>query len=212
MAASMWRIFTQGNEVYAVGRVNGGVGRLSFHFSGQIHQHLGHGERQLMTRPLLMSDGTWLHQIEWRFLIDADVLRPPTPQFKKKRDRAFLVNVPTGSLLLLNLLMTEQASSNAPVVPREFGGAEVLWHTRLAAGHHVTLVARLVDMDETNRQLLQNLRHVLNPRVALREVPVTPPYVEVQNLKWTEQGGNIILVVPMGHEGYRAPTDAGKAQ
>src|ERR1700686_3005137 len=103
MAAFMWRIFADGNEVYARGRLGTDEARISFHHSGQIHQHLGSVKKQLLRRAMPMSEGTWLHQIQWRFLIGADVLHPPPPKFKKKKDRAFLLNVPLDCMLILDL-------------------------------------------------------------------------------------------------------------
>ena len=153
-----------------------------------------------------MSEGTWRHQIQWRFLIGAGTLHPPPPRFKKKKDRAFLMDVPLDCMLILDLLIAAQPSIIQPPMAREFAEVKGLWHTRLAAGHHVVLLAQVRDMDETNRQQLQYLRHELNPHLNLSAMPPEAPYVEVHRVDWSEQGGNVILIVPNGHEGYQTPT------
>lgn len=206
MAAFMWRIFAEGNEAYACGRLGADAARISFHHSGQIHQHLGRGKKQLLRRAMSISEGTWLHQIQWRFLIGADVLFPPPPQFKKKKDRAFLLNVPLDCMLILDLLIAAHASIDQPPTPREFAEVGVLWHTKLAAGHHVILLAQVRGMDETNRQVLQNMLYERNLHIPIDPLPPTPPYIELHRVDWSEQGGNVIVIVPMGHESYQTPT------
>jgi hypothetical protein len=206
LATLMWRIWVERNEVYAMSRVGKGIARFSFHYSGQIHQHLGQGKKQIIQRPMLLPEGTWMHQIEWRFLIGPDVLHPPTETLKPD-EKAYLLNVPPDHMLMLNLLIAAQPSKEAPAIPQQFAGATISWQARLDAGHHVILVGRLTDIDELNKEHLRYIRHELNPHANLDSVTPTPPYVEIHRLDWSEHGGNAMLIVPMGHEGYRVPSD-----
>jgi hypothetical protein len=64
----------------------------------------------------------------------------------------------------------------------------------------------MTDFDEPNRQQLQYLRHELNPHFTVDVTPPTPPYVELWRVDWSEHGGNVIVVVPMGYESYRTRT------
>jgi hypothetical protein len=76
-----------------------------------------------------MSEGTWLHQIEIRFLIDGDVLPPPPPDFKA-RQRAFLLPRSTLSRLLLHSVRWANVRQRAGVL--RYGLS-----TRTSHGHTV---------------------------------------------------------------------------
>ena len=45
-AASFWKVWTEGNEIYALTRNSGGVAKLSVHQSGQIHYRPGPKHKQ----------------------------------------------------------------------------------------------------------------------------------------------------------------------
>jgi hypothetical protein len=63
-------------------------------------------------------------------------------------------------------------------------------------------------MDPENIRQLHRLRYELNLRMNLTAMPPKPPYVELHEFNYSE-GGNILLVVPMGAEGYRVSESKG---
>jgi hypothetical protein len=199
--SAMWKVWVERDEVYALARSGGSAVHLSVHFNGQIHMRVG-SEPQLLARPLPMAGGQWLHAFEWRFLLSEDAYTPPSEKLKK-RDKAYLVNLRPGQVLVANLLVASTVNTNPDKMPLEFGiGAMPLWKGKLRAGYPVALVARVTDMSEENARELRYLRHELNPHANLTGEPYEPPYLEVRNYHWSKFG-NIMFVVPMGKEGYR---------
>ena len=181
----MWKVWTAGDEVYALARSGGPQVRLSVHFSGQIHMHLGKNRRDLLTRPIPLPGGDWLHAFEWRFLLSEDAYRPRSEKLKKG-DKAYLMQVAPGKVLIANLLVGAARSTNPDVLPPEFGrGAIPFWRGKFRAGHPVALLARSLDMGEENARQLRYLRHGLNPHLIGTKELNEPPYVEVRNHQWS---------------------------
>jgi len=85
-AASFWKFWASGNEVYATSRNAGHLSKISVHQSGQIHASLGAQKRQLLARPSLLVNEAWLHAFELRFLISPGAFRPPQENLKNKWD------------------------------------------------------------------------------------------------------------------------------
>lgn len=209
-AATFWKFWASGNEVYALTRGWGDLTRVSVHSSGQIHMHMGGRDIQTLAMPLPLAGRKWLHAFELRFLLSADAHFPP-PERQKKGKNALVIDVPEGAMLIANLIIG-QAPENPPTTlpPEFFSHQEPLWRTNLADGRPVALVLRMLDLDQHNKDQITLIRQTLNPRANLSGPPSKPPYVEVRNIHWSQNGGNIVLVVPMGNEAYRvlpAPGD-----
>jgi hypothetical protein len=200
-AASLWKFWVTNNEVYATSRSTGTSSHISVHASGQIHMRLGGKDLQPLAAPLVMGDGAWLHAFELRFLLGPGALRPPTENLNKKK--AFLVDVPIDTVLILNLLVILDGSSVVTVVPRELQGARPIWRAALSGGRTALLVGRLLEMDEHNRDELRFLRQELGIKVNFARPSAAPRYIEIRRVSWSPEGGNVLLVVPMGEEGFR---------
>ncbi len=63
-------------------------------------------------------------------------------------------------------------------------------------------------MDEQNRKEIEFIRHELNPKISSSEPPTTSPYIEARRIVWSPEGGNVILVVPMGQEAIRVQAES----
>lgn len=203
LAAGMWKVWITADEVYAQNRNARGGSKLSVHFHGQIHVKLAQDSvEQRLARLVPIPGGQWLHAIEWRFLLSDDSFRPPAEKKLKKRDKAYVVDVPSGEVLLLDLIVGSSASTDPGDIPAMFGNATPFWQGRLKASHPVMLLARLVRIDDENSRHLLNLRHVMNPHLTFETEPDPPPYVELHDFHW-QPSGNYLFVVPMGRECYR---------
>ena len=203
LAASFWKFWVAGDEVYASKRSDGHLTKISVHRSGQIHLRLGEGKRQVLAQPLLWGNETWLHAFQLRFLLSAGAFRPPEEDLKKKK--GYLVEAPEGTVLILDLIVG-RTQSQAPEddLPHELlPAAQVLWRSVLRGKQQVVLTGRLLTIDGENKEAIRYIREELKPRANLREEPKEPPYVEVMRVVWTPAGGNVLLIVPMGREGYR---------
>src|SRR5262245_54660187 len=94
-ATHLWKFWVSGNEVYAVSRTSGGVGRVAIHGSGKIHFHLAGRDLQDMAPPIPLEGSGWVHALEVRFLISDRALRPARVTLKGKR--WFGIEVPSGA-------------------------------------------------------------------------------------------------------------------
>jgi hypothetical protein len=201
LAASFWKFWVAGDEVYASTRSGGHLTKISVHQSGQIHLRLGEGKRQVLAQPLLLGNGTWLHALELRFLLSAGACRPPEEDLRKKK--GYVVEVPEGTVLILNLILGRTQSQAPADLPHELlPAAEILWRSVLRGKQAVVLTGRLLPSDEENKEAIRYIREELKPRANLRGEPKEPPYVEVMRVVWTPAGGNVLLIIPMGREGY----------
>lgn len=202
MAASMWKIWAEGDEVYAMNRAMGGIAKISVHFSGQIHTTLG-SKREQHARMMPIAGGQWRHALQWRFLLSQDALRP-LPERLKKHDKAYTIEVPAGGMLLLDLIIAESPNTNPETLPAMFDGqqARAAWTARLRAGHPVALVLRvMLQMDAENVERLRYIRFERTPHATFKTKPARH-YLEVRNTEWSD-GGNVLFIVPMGIEALR---------
>jgi len=180
--------------------------KISVHASGQIHMRLEARDLQRLAAPLVLGGGRWLHAFELRFLLSPETY-VPYPEKMKAKQRAFLIDVPDQHVLLLNLLVATAASAVDEPLPSELlPAAQPLWRVLLRDGRPVLLTGRIVPMDQQNQDEIAFIRHELNPRATLSEALKKAPYVEVQRIVWSPEGGNVILVVPMGKEAVREPS------
>jgi hypothetical protein len=68
----------------------------------------------------------------------------------------------------------------------------------------------MLDLDSKNRAEIDHIRQVLKPRATMRPGPGQSEedlragtYVEIHTIHWSAEGGNVVLVVPMGAEALR---------
>src|SRR5690348_3360953 len=87
-ATSIWRIWAEKNELYAISRGTNSTARISMHSSGQVHCRLGDKKKQDMVPPM---PGTppWSHVLELRFLLSDDALSPFKQRESLKKNSAY---------------------------------------------------------------------------------------------------------------------------
>ena len=68
-AASLWKVWVEGNEVYASTRNSGGTAKVSVHASGHVHYRLEKKLKQDLAPVMQLGSGPWLHAFELRFLL-----------------------------------------------------------------------------------------------------------------------------------------------
>jgi hypothetical protein len=205
-AAWFWKVWTQGNEIYALGRNSGEIAKLSVHQSGQIHYRLGPKHKQHLAPPMQISSSAWLHAFEIRFLMSEGAGTPPGQRESVKNKSAYLIPVPDGRFLVVNLLVRPADISSDSPLPAQFSGANVLWRTKLPDRRLAILIARVLELDDENRKKIDYYRQELKPTVTFSGTP-SEPYVEIHHLHWSLEG-NIVLVVPMGREALRSEHEA----
>lgn len=201
-AARFWKIWTQGNEIYASGRTLGGVAKVSVHQSGQIHYRLGPKHKQDFAPIMSLAGSTWQHAFEIRFLLSEGAGAPTNEKDSLKNKSAYLIPVPSGKFLIANLIVGPPGTLSNAALPPQFIGADRLWEAKLADGRVAVLVARMPDLDDENRKKIAYYREELKVNATFSETP-KDPYVEIHHLHWSD-GGNVILVVPMGDEAIRS--------
>jgi hypothetical protein len=209
-AAGIWKFWSQGADVYAMSRLSGSTAKISVHASGQIHMRNSARDLQQFAPAIAMGDGRWHHAFELRFLLSEDTYLPPTENLKNNHN-AFLLEVPEGAMAILNLFTGKDKFTNPEDLPREIlPNAFSIWRTTLSDLRPVVLTLRLLEMDAKNRDEIDLIRHEINPRVTLRSGSGQPEahvratsYAEIHTVHWSREGGNIVIVVPMGAEAFR---------
>ncbi len=199
--ASFWRFWVEGRELYAVNRDSGST-KISVHASGQIHMRLEKRDLQLLAPALTLVGSRWNHALEIRYLIAPDRFRP-APKRLKKEEKAFLVEVADGNALILNLMVAAAGAVTNSGPPPQFGGARQLWKSSLADGRSVLLVGRVIPLDAENQNHIERLRGVDGSKATFSGTTTSPPQMELTQVFWSPQGGNIALIVPVGEEAIR---------
>ncbi len=206
-AAWFWRVWTEGSEIYALSRNSGGVAKISVHASGQIHYRLGPKHKQDLSPLLKLGSGPWLHAFEIRFLLSEGANPPPRQRESLKNKMAYLIPVPKGRVLHVNLIVGDTGTQLDSPLPGEFSGGQALWRASLRDGRPAILVARMLELDNQNRDHIKYYRETLKPTVTLSGTP-KDAYVELCHLHWSPAGGNVFLVIPMGDEAIRSEQEA----
>jgi hypothetical protein len=202
-AAQFWKFWVTGSEIYATSRSGGNIAKISIHESGQIHMRFEGKDLQQLAPSMPLPNEQWLHAFELRFLLSADAYSPPTEKLKNKR--AFLIDVPSDSVLIMNLLI---GASSGIALPQDlFAGAEPVWQATLRNQRTAVLVVRVLEMDQQNRDEITFARQSLNPKANFSKPPVAP-YIEFRRVVWSEKGGNVVLVIPLGKEAVRVNNQA----
>jgi hypothetical protein len=204
-AANFWKFWTSGSEIYALSRASRGFNKVSVHQSGQIHIRLEGKDLQPLAPPLLLGNGNWLHALELRFLLNPDAFRPWQEKLKGKR--AFLIDVPPDTVLFLNLLVGQVGLSAASPLPHELlPAAKPVWRATLSDQRPVVLTCRVMNMDVQNIDYLKHTRD-LGPKANFSGTP-KDLYMELMHYFWSPEGGNVIIVMPMGKESFRVHDSA----
>jgi len=201
-AARFWKIWAEGSEIYAIARTPQGLAKISIHASGQIHYRLGPKHKQDLTPLMQLGRGPWMHAFEIRFLLSAGSSAPHDEKLRKNK-LAYVIPVPEGFVFHANLIVGAAGTPPNSPLPLELGGAQALWRTQLRDGRPAVLIGRMVPLDSQNRDLIRYFREELKPTVTFSGKP-EKLYVEIHNLRWSPEGGNVVLVVPMGDEAIRS--------
>jgi hypothetical protein len=205
-AASLWRVWAEGNEVYALSRSMKTV-KISVHESGQVHYRLGPKLKQDMAPLMQLGTGPWLHAFELRFLLSDGAFAPFGQRESLKNKSGYLISAPDGFVLYANLIIGCAGTPIDYSLPAEFTPAgQTLWRTRLRDGRPAVLVARLLPIDDQNRGHIRYLREELKPVATFSTMP-TRKYIELCHLHWSAEGGNVLFVLPMGEEAFRSEQD-----
>lgn len=204
-ASNFWKIWKQGSEVYLACRTPSGNHHFSVHQSGQVHYRLATKQKQDLAPLMRLTSGPWTHAIEVRFLLSANTLPPLKPLDRLGSKKAHVVPVPEGFVFYANLLVSDAAVALDCALPAEFlPAAQSLWRVRLQDGRLAVLIGRLLAVSEENRQHIRRIREEIKPTVTFSSMPSDGKRVEVHHLHWSAQGGNVVLVVPMGEEAFRS--------
>jgi len=202
-ASSIWKIWAEGSEVYALSRMLGGTLKISVHESGQIHLRQAAKQKQDLAPLMPLGSGPWLCAFELRFLLSNGARTPFRERESLKNKIAQLISVPDGYALFANLIIGPPGATLDVPLPVEFSPpGETLWRTRLRNGRIAALVGRMLALDEENRGHIRYLREDL--KVTYNAATKSErQYVEVHKIHWSA-GGNVVLIVPLGDEAIRS--------
>jgi hypothetical protein len=201
-AATFWRIWVEGSEIYAMTRNSMGVTKISVHASGQIHYRLGPKVKQDLAPLMQLGAGPWFHAVEIRFLLSEGAKSPTKQRESLKNKKAYLIPAPEGQILHANLIIGRPGMPLNTPLPEQFGGAQALWQAVLSDGRLAVLVVRVLALDDVNREKIKFYREELKPTVSVRGNS-KDSYVELVHFFWSPEGGNVALVIPMGDEAVR---------
>jgi hypothetical protein len=179
--------------------------KISVHESGQIHYRLRPKLKQDLAPLMKVGAGPWFHAFELRFLLSDGAFSPFGQRESLKNKLGYLIRTPEGFVLYANLIIGSAGTPLDYSLPVEFAG-QTLWRTRLRDGRPAVLVARLLPLDDQNREHIRYLREELKPAVTYSTMP-TRKYIETLSLRWSAEGGNVLLVLPMGEEAFRSEQD-----
>jgi hypothetical protein len=207
-AASFWKVWCEGSEIYALARNFVGQLKISIHGSGQIHLRLGPKHKQDLAPLMRLGLGPWFHALEIKFLLSEGAKTPTKEGKSLKNKSAYLISVPDGFFLVANIVVGVHGTSLDHALPIEFGGAQILWRTCLRDGRPAILLARILPLDSQNREQIKQIREELKPTANFSSEP-RESYVEIHHVHWSE-GGNIVAVIPMGDEAIRIDSDASR--
>jgi hypothetical protein len=200
--AALWRVWAEGSEVYAWSRGPGGSAHISVHESGQVHMRQGPKLKQDMAPVMQLSNGPWFHAFELRFLLSHGAYLPLKQRASLKNKSAYLIWVPDGFVLYANLIIGSTGTSLDCSLPEQLNGP-TLWRTRLRNGRPAVLVGRVLPLDDQCRERIKYFREELKPTVTLTTMP-SSKYMEIYDVHWSPEGGNVVCIVPMGDEAVRS--------
>lgn len=209
-ATSIWKVWAQGNEVYALSRSAQGINKISVHQSGAIHYRLGIKHKQDLAPLMQLGTGPWSHAFEIRFLLDGGALAPFKQREALKNKTAYLIHISEGNMLYGNLIIGKAGLPLDYPIPNEFfGGGQPFWKTRLSDGRIAVLVARILALDDQSREAARFVRDELGLKITFTAMP-KDRYAEIHHLFWGP-GGNVILVVPLAQRSFLSEEDIQRA-
>lgn len=203
-ASSIWKVWAEGSEVYALARGLGEM-KISVHESGEIHLFQAAKQKQDLAPTMQLGTSPWAHAFELRFLLNDDALLPMDQRKSLKNKRALLISVPHGFVLYTNLIVAPAGSPLDFPLPPEFLPAGVaIWRRRLRNGRVAVLVGRVLALDDQTREGFKGLQD-LKITATIKETAPTQGerYAELHHMYWSA-GGNVILVMPVGDDFFRS--------
>src|SRR5262245_40500829 len=90
-AARFWKVWAEGDEVYASARAPQGMMKISVHASGQIHYRLGPKLKQDLAPLMQLGHGPWMHAFEIRFLPSEGAHAPLRERESLNKKSAYLI-------------------------------------------------------------------------------------------------------------------------
>jgi len=197
-----WRIWAQGDEVYASTRGGERLTKVSLHRDRWFVTTATH--RKDLARPLPMLGDQWLHALEIQFLC-AEGSMPPVRKLEFKQSKPLIViDVPPGCVLVVNILYGNEGVTRATPLPPELSGAVRLLQLKLRNGTAVEVLSRVVAMQEQHLRKIQEHREQRRIRVTMAE-PINTMYAESMEIQGSAVAGNAIVVVPLGPETFTWP-------
>lgn len=198
---ALWKIWAEGNEVYAMSRLSGQSIHISVHETGQIHCRLATKQKRDLAPLMMLGTGPWFHAFELRFLGSPGALSPTGQWESLKNKLGHWISTPEGLVLHVNLII---GASGAPLdspLPVELTG-QTLWLRRLRDGRLAVLVGRLLPLSKQNQETIRYVHEELKVTVTISAV-TGREYSELHYIH-SAQGSNAILVVPMRAEAIRS--------
>jgi hypothetical protein len=195
--AGIWRFWQQGAEFYAASRSAIGVCKISFHRNGNCQVTIGHAIQKLTAIQSVSPDWQRIYSLQWGLSPDALIPRAGREEDVK------LVDVPDGSKLQVNLLLSTSNEQVAPPVPRE-GGA-FLWRTELRDGRSILLHAITRPETRYERGEIDRRRREA-PIIAVAAPKRGDTYAEITWFSSRPTTGNQGVIVPLGPESLQFPS------
>ena len=199
---TFWKVWAEGNEVYALTRSFSGSMHISVHETGQVHYRLATKQKLEFAPVMPLEGGAWFHAFEIRFLWSAGAHSPVGQRESLRSKMGYLLDTPEGFVFHANLIIGASGTPLDSSLPVNLAGA-TLWRTRLRDGRIAVLIARLLPLDDVNRERIRYFREELGVHATFPTMPKTK-YIELHSMHWSPEGGNVILVVPMGEEAFRS--------
>ena len=204
-----WKVWAQGSEVYATTRTFLGSMHVSVHEFGQVHYRLAAKQKQEFAAFMPLHGSAWFHALEIRFLWSAGAFSPVRHRESLKSRMSYLLDTPEGFVLYANLIIGATGTPLDSSLPVNLIG-QTLWRTRLRDGRIAVLIARLLPLDDLNRERIRYFRQELGVHVTFATMPKTK-YFELHDMHRSPEGGNVILVIPMGEEAFRSEQEVRNA-
>jgi hypothetical protein len=205
--ASFWTLWAEGRDVYVSARNANANFKISVHESGQIHIRYQKGtkEKQEWAPLTRLGDGPWMHGLELRFAASEGAYRPFNETKSSTKKPAHLIDVPDGFVLYANLIITSVQTDFDQQLPSELLPAgEIFWQAKLSDGRVAALVMRVMQLDDQTRDAIKYIREELRPHAVVTKMPKGRKYLEVHSMHWSAEGGNVVVVVPMGEEAFQS--------
>jgi hypothetical protein len=197
----LWRIWTQGDEVYVSTRNASMMKvRASFHSSGKSFLWLN--QQRLDLGPgMLLPSGNWIDALQIQFLTPTDAMPPKEFKRPKPSDKPLYLETPDGCTVFLDVLFGLGSTTVSTPIDCMPDVTRILFTRTLRSGRAVVVTARLSDMTPGDYEHLERLRHGIGLRVHHGQ-PVKKPAAELYEFNVSPAGGNLVFVLPLGPEAY----------